>query len=84
MTKERAFRITLALIKLLLVAFGSFMVFCLKVLADAADESLKEQNEIEDKYPYGGGQWANQMGVGVYNHRTRCFDNGSDPAGWYD
>ncbi len=55
-----------------IVAMSKLLIGFVGFLASSADTSEEEEN-IEEDYL-----------IGVYNFRTRKFDNGTDPYGWYE
>lgn len=57
---------------LILLVLGKFMIKALHLLARSVRTS--QGNEITNNAARGG----------VYNYRTRKFDDGTDPAGLYD
>lgn len=55
-----------------IVAMSRLITEFVGFLASSADTSEEEEN-IDGDYL-----------IGVYNFRTRKFDNGTDPYGWYE
>ena len=55
-----------------IAAMSKLVMGFVGLLAASADTS-EEQDNVEEDYL-----------TGVYNFRTRKFDNGTDPYGWYE
>lgn len=59
-------------VKATIAAMSKLVMGFIGLLAASADTSEEQDNAEEDYL------------TGVYNFRTRKFDNGTDPYGWYE
>ena len=58
--------------KAIVRATSLFVVGCIRLLAEGTIASEDDENSEEGNL------------IGDYNFRTRKFDNGTDPYGWYE
>jgi hypothetical protein len=69
---KKIFKNLVGILLMVVRAAMGFFAGAIRLLAASADTSEK-QDDAEEGYL-----------TGVYNFRTRKYDNGTDPYGWYE
>jgi len=72
MNRYRTLRAGWLLLKVVASALGAFVASLVPLLAASA--KISDATEAT----------ANATRGGIFNHRTGKFDDGTDPAGWYE